>query len=75
MNPREPAETGCLSKNKPGSSEPMKNSPPRGKASLGGLFLFYDFVSNWEEQDRQVICTFPSPRGTRMGWPQVGHLK
>ena len=27
------------------------------------------------EQERQVICTLPSPRGIRMGWPQVGHLK
>ena len=27
------------------------------------------------EQERQVISTLPKPRGTRMGWPQVGHLK
>lgn len=35
----------------------------------------YDFVSNREAQDRQVISTLPSPRGRRMDWPQVGHLK
>ena len=28
-----------------------------------------------EEQDRQVTSTFPTPRGSRMDWPQVGQRK
>ena len=34
-----------------------------------------DWIKKWEEQDRQVTSTFPTPRGSRMDWPQVGQRK
>ena len=33
------------------------------------------WIKKWEEQDRQVTSTFPTPRGSRMDWPQVGQRK
>ena len=42
---------------------PYIKTPPLARRET----LLYDLVSNWELQERQLICTFPNPRGTRMG--------
>lgn len=53
--------------------EKMRQAP--GPAGPALVFVFSSSPSNVAPQERQWTVMRPFPRGTRICWPQLGHLK
>ena len=52
-----------------------KNETSAGPSGSGACICFQLFSSNVAPQERQWTVMRPFPRGTRICWPQLGHLK